>query len=379
MSDNVNPLDMSDEEFMNLPMEDDNTQVNSESEEPKQENTDVNTDVSNEPESSTEEPVKEDETTSDTGSELTGQEDSTNIQSVNTRTGSSSQVTTEDKSESPKVNYEEFYQKVMAPFKANNKMISLRNADEAIQLMQQGANYTQKMQKIGPYRKALLMLEKNGLLDENQLSFLIDVKNKNPEAIKKFLKDNNIDPLEIDTTQEPNYKAGTNIISDKEANFRSAMNDLTSSGPEGVHTLQVLTDTWDNQSKAYLFDHPEAFADLNIQMQNGTYKLITDEVDRLRTLGQIPSNVSFIDAYMAVGNQMLAQKQQQIAQQQKTQQVAQSRPASKGQSTLSNGNKIRQAGISSNSPKQPRKSGNMINPLAMSDEDFEKQFGNRYY
>jgi len=363
MSDNVNPLDMSDEEFLNanpspegLAPEEEQETKTPEPEQSETENT------------SSESELTDTDNSNDSSEQLTEQEKSTNIQSKEPV-----------EEEQPQVNYEDFYKQVMAPFKGNGKTITLKNAEEAIHLMQQGVNYTQKMQQIGPYRKALMMLEKNGLLDENQLSFLIDVKNKNPEAIKKFLKDNNIDPLEIDTTQEPNYKAGTNIISDKEANFRSAMNDLTSSGPEGVHTLQVLTDTWDNQSKAYLFDHPEAFADLNIQMQNGTYKLITDEVDRLRTLGQIPSNVSFIDAYMAVGNQMLAQKQQQIAQQQKTQQVAQSRPASKGQSTLSNGNKIRQAGISSNSPKQPRKAGNMINPLAMSDEDFEKQFGNRYY
>ena len=80
----------------------------------------------------------------------------------------------------------------------------------------------------------------------------------------------------------------------------------------------------------------------------------------------------FVEAYRLVGNNILAQKQQQ-------QQVQTTRPANRVQSSLSNGNKIRQAGISSNSPKQPRKAGNMINPLAMSDEDFEKQFGNRYY
>ena len=260
----------------------------------------------------------------------------------------------------------------MAPFKGNGKTITLKNAEEAIHLMQQGVNYTQKMQQIGPYRKALMMLEKNGLLDENQLSFLIDVKNKNPEAIKKFLKDNNIDPLDIDTTQEPNYKAGTNIVSDAEVNFKAALDEMTST-PEGLQALRTINETWDTPSKDSLMQDPSQLKDIQLQMANGTYDLITKEMDRQKALGQISPNTPFLKAYMDIGYRMLAQKNQQ----QPIQTPRAVRPATVN--TLSNGNKIRQAGISSNSSKQPRKSGNMINPLAMSDEDFEKQFGNRYY
>ena len=43
-------------------------------------------------------------------------------------------------------NYEEFYNQIMTPFKANGKMISLKTPDEAIKLMQMGANYTRKIQ-----------------------------------------------------------------------------------------------------------------------------------------------------------------------------------------------------------------------------------------
>ena len=96
--------------------------------------------------------------------------------------------------ESEKTDYEAFYKEVMTPFKANGKLIELRNPAEAVQLMQMGANYTRKMQAIQQHRKVLTMLENNGLLDEGKLSFLIDIEKKNPDAIQKLVKESGIDP-----------------------------------------------------------------------------------------------------------------------------------------------------------------------------------------
>src|SRR5574344_1636015 len=55
--------------------------------------------------------------------------------------------TTPDAETAP-TDYKAFHDQVMAPFQANGKTIQLRSVDEAIQLMQQGANYTRKMQAI---------------------------------------------------------------------------------------------------------------------------------------------------------------------------------------------------------------------------------------
>jgi hypothetical protein len=114
----------------------------------------------------------------------------------------------------PTINYEEQYNRLMAPFKANGKMITLNSPEELIQLAQMGANYTRKMQDIQPHRKVLQMLQNNGLLDEGKLSFLIDLDKKDPEAIKKLIKDTGMDPLDIDTSVEPDYKEGNHIVSD---------------------------------------------------------------------------------------------------------------------------------------------------------------------
>ena len=75
----------------------------------------------------------------------------------------------------PKSQYQ-LYTELMAPFKANGKIVEVRAVSEARRLMQMGANYTRKMQEIAPHRKKLMMLE-NHKIDEEKLSFLIDLAN----------------------------------------------------------------------------------------------------------------------------------------------------------------------------------------------------------
>ncbi len=272
-------------------------------------------------------------------------------------------------------NYEELYKKLMAPIRANGKTIELKSPEELVQLAQMGANYTKKMQAIQPYRKVLLMLENNGLLDENRLSYLIDLDKKNPDAIKKLVKDAGIDPLQIDTEQDTTYKLGNHRVSDEEAGFVSALDDLKST-QEGTQTLQAIN-TWDQASKEVLWKNPDLMNTIHDQRANGIYDLIATEVERQRTLGTIPSHVPFINAYKAVGDYMNAQGAfSHLAQKQTgpvdktpvTTRVQQPKPVVK------NGDKVSAATPSRSSQK---KAEPFINPLSLSDEEFEKQFANR--
>ena len=202
-------------------------------------------------------------------------------------------------------NHKEFFEKVMAPFKANGKTIEIKSSDEAIQLMKMGANYTRKMQEIAPRRKLLLMLENNGLLDENRLSYLIDLDKKNPEAIKKLIKDSGIDPLEVDLSVEPKYVGGTHHVSNEAVAVHAALEDLGST-QEGKETIRAITE-WDQASKDILWKNPELFETIHSQRENGIYDRIYAEIHRLNTLGQIPPNVSFLDAYKVVGDKIAAE------------------------------------------------------------------------
>lgn len=200
-------------------------------------------------------------------------------------------------------NYEENYTKLMAPFKANGKTITPKSPEEARQLMQMGANFTKKMQELVPQRKILTMLQNNNLLDEAQVSFLIDVAKKDPAAIQKLLKDGGIDPLSIDTTTDSAYKDGNHLVSDEAVNFQTALEELTST-PEGKDTVTIMHKEWDQASKDVLWKNPKLFDAIHTQRQNGIYGRIVEEYDRQKVLGNIPAGVSFLQAYDVIGKKM---------------------------------------------------------------------------
>ena len=286
---------------------------------------------------------------------------------------------TEQKPEAT-TDYKSFYDLVVKPFKANGKTVEVHTPEEAIQLMQQGANYTRKMQDIAPHRKALLMLENNGLLDEEKLSYLIDLDKKNPEAIKKLIKDAGIDPMEIDPNEQVNYQKGNHTVTDAEANFRTALDDIKST-PEGVQTLQAINTGWDQASKEYLFNNPDLLNLIHQQRDNGVYDLITNEMDRQRTLGQIPSNVSFLQAYKAIGdslqqkgafNDIIAPAKAEEPVKEEVKPIETKAATPKPQVT--NDEKAKAASATRATAKTAT---SKANPLAMPDDDFMKQFENR--
>jgi hypothetical protein len=277
------------------------------------------------------------------------------------------------------VNYEGFYKEIMTPFKANGKMIQLKDPKEAIQLMQMGANYTRKLQELQPHRKMMLMLQNNGLMDEEKLSFLIDLDKRNPEAIKKLVKEAGIDPLDIDTSKEPTYQAGNHKVTDAEANFRQVLEEVGTT-PEGKSTLQLINDGWDQASKEVLWKQPELMTTMHNQREAGVYQIVVDEIQRQRTLGTLSANTTFLDAYRIVGDKLLettafdhlpAIKQlkpvKEAAATVVTTRTAVARPAVK------NGDKASAASPSRSTPR----TATTVNPLSMSDDDFLKQMEHR--
>ena len=201
------------------------------------------------------------------------------------------------------VNFEAKYKEAMAPLKANGKTIEIQSMDELRQLASMGANFTRKMQDIAPHRKILAMLENNGLLDEAKLSFFIDLDKKNPEALKKLIKDSGVDPLDIDVSSEPAYQAGNHAVSDNEIAFRTVLEDLQST-PTGQETISLINSSWDQASKEELWKAPEVMATIQQQRENGIYDTISAEINRQAMLGKIPAGTPFIQAYLTVGNEL---------------------------------------------------------------------------
>lgn len=277
--------------------------------------------------------------------------------------------------------FKALYEGLLKPIKANGKEIQLKSHDELVQLAQQGANYTRKMQDIAPHRKTLMMLQNNGI-DQEQLSYLIDLSKKDPAAIQKLLKDSAINPLDIDVEAEPTYQGGNHRVTDEEANFRTAVDDANAS-ETGRAMLQAINGTWDQASKELLFSQPGIIETMIQQQEAGFYDRITAEVDRLRVLGQVPMGMTFLQAYKTVGDQMVASGQMQdlvekAAPPVQTPPVVAAAPVA-----------VRVAPVAPAVAADPRAEAaaptrpaanvakKLVNPLAMSDDDFMKNFQNR--
>lgn len=271
----------------------------------------------------------------------------------------------------PEVDYKGFYEQVMAPFKANGNTVQLRSPQEVVKLMQMGANYTQKMQHLAPYRKKVQMLQKANLLDDDKLNYLIDLSQGNPEAIKKLIRDSKLDPMDLDIYgEQQQYVPGNHTVSDAEMQLQTTLDELTST-PEGLQTVN-LARGWDQASLSEIGKDPSILATLHEQRMNGVYDFITKEMQHQKMLGNLPDNIPFLQAYKAVGDFCLQQLQQKQQQQQQA-------VANLPKGTLNQGNNTNNsAQVKSAAPsgRSRKAASTFVDPFSLSDEEFEKQFAN---
>lgn len=337
--------------------------------------------------------LEEDESsTVDTTTETTEVDTTENVETtdevvdtttVTTETPTDTTATTEVATEvkpvetAAEVNYKEFYDRMIGqPIKANGKEIKIETPDEAIQLMQMGANYTKKMQALAPHRKILSMLESQGLLDEAKLSYLIDLEKKNPEAIAKLVKESGIRPMDIDTESD-NYRATNYSVPESDIEFKTILDDLRST-QEGQETIQIINSTWDDVSIGAFRKEPELINTIHEQMNTGVYQMIVGEIERQKLFGKIKPNTPFLSAYSTVGSEL--EKKGSFANLAKPTQVTEPKTPvalTTSQPKTPVANKSQAAAVAINRSVTGKPATHLVNPLAMSDEDFLKQFANR--
>lgn len=297
-----NLYELSDEELMNADEstftidEDANTDTTADSQdvelnqEPDTTEVDTETTVNN----------NESESTNTDGIEQTDNEDGT-VAETETGTDTSANDTTEgtQADTESKIDYEEFYKEFTKPFKANGKEIQINNLADAKALMQQGVNYSKKMAQLKPRMGILKTLEANNLMDESELAFLIDLKNKNPEAIAKLVKDSEIDLYSFDTEQANNYRPQAQIVA--YSDLEEVVNELQMNSQQFPKVLNDVINTWDEKSKQVLGDNPQILKIITEQAETGLYDKIVDAISYERMLGRM-NGVSFLDAYTQIEN-----------------------------------------------------------------------------
>lgn len=198
------------------------------------------------------------------------------------------------------IDYKAAYEKLTGTFKANGREIQVKNVDDAISLMQMGANYNKKMAGLKPNLRFLKMLEANGLLDEEKLGFLIDVSKRDPGAINKLIVDSQMDPLDLSADKASEYKPGNHKVDEREVELDEVIDELKGSAHYN-RTLEVVATQWDPKSKSVIATTPQILKVINGHMESGIYDLIAAEMESERTFGRL-KGVSDLDAYKQVGD-----------------------------------------------------------------------------
>ena len=299
------------------------------------------------------------------------------------------QTSNKEGTENAEVDYAAIGERIIQPFKANGEEMQVRDANEAISLMQQGANYHKKMKALGPHLRTVKTLERAGI-DANTLNYLIDLHNKKPGAIGKLVRESEFEPMDADEDNQEDYRPTNYQPSDKDMAIETAIDDLKTS-PAYDRTLEVAGKLWDSTSRQAFIDTPQMLHTLNGHMETGVFDVIDKEINRRRTFGQL-NGLSDIAAYQQVGDELneagafnhLGSDDGTGTGKQTTKKANANQPNKrvppKRGSNDANLNARRRAASPTRAASKKSKSkvtDEDFNPLAMSDEDFMKQFGSQ--
>ena len=193
----------------------------------------------------------------------------------------------------------DFYTKITAPIKADGKEIQVRSPDDVVRLVQQGVNYSRRMEELKPAKNLHRMLKDNGLSEPAKLNLLIEVARGDKNAITQLLKDHKIDPMDLDTTSNSQYQARSYEGNPQDNAFRDAL-DNTIASPEGQALVSEIHKEWDALSKNRLRENPALLGDLLELKRSGVYSQIVNELNYQKSLGYL-TDIPFLQAFDQVG------------------------------------------------------------------------------
>lgn len=375
----LNYLDMSDEEVASMSLPNDPVEQDYSTDEQDSVDDSVSEEANldeGETDEVDDEPPANSEASDNEDDDASEDEASSDTDSDDEAEGDSDQLDQEEKTESDEeiADAQAQLKKLFAPFKANGREMKIDNVDDAITLMQMGANFNKKMHAIKPHLKVVRMLENNQLLDEKKLSFLIDLDKRDPKAIAKLVKDSNIDPLDINAEEGAEYTPNSYSVDDTELAVTEALEAIRDTAGYET-TLNVISDKWDDASKRTLAENPSVIGIINSHVESGIYDQIQAEVDKQRMLGRL-TGMSDIAAYKAVGDQMFL-KQEQQTQSAPTSQKPAIQPQRNKPANPEVNRKKRAASPTKGNTSQKGKAGD-FNPLAQSDEEIEKMLSGKF-
>lgn len=244
------------------------------------------------------EPDELDETPDDTG-EVKGQVVEEEIEEIEDVETVDKDATKEEITNAPAIK----------TFTANGKEFSFTEAEILEQfesVFGKAMDYTQKTQKMAPFRKMISALESQNISSE-QLNTAIDALKGNKEAIKAMLEKNSIDPYDLIDAEENNnvYNPTQYGKNDIQLDIEEVSRAI-SSDPEYKITVDVVDNQWDQASRDVLASNPGMIRGLHNDIKNGIYDKVAPVAMKMKVLDG--NTKSDIDYYVLAGQQVLGTK-----------------------------------------------------------------------
>ena len=206
--------------------------------------------------------------------------------------------------ETPAIDYKAEYEKIIGkPIKAGGKEIVIASVDEAIKLAQMGVGFHGKMSKMAFAERIIETLRENDLLSEEKINELVDISKKNPEAIAALVQSAGLEPHQLlPSGDAPTYTPGNHVLPEAQLQFRTSVENIREQG--GTEFLTHVAQDWDVTSRAEVYKDPNALTMIYGHKQSGLYDKISSEVERRKLFDPSLATTPFINAYLAVGNDM---------------------------------------------------------------------------
>ena len=291
-----NPISLSDEDFMRA-MESQENQVNTE----VIEDTQVTTPEVTEPDTT----QVSDGLPADTqvgNDEGNSTEQSQEIEPDNTIVSDTATETTNSTETEPtEVDYKAFYESVTKDFKAAGKVMpGVKDPDKFIKALQMATDYALKTAALKPVLKKAKMLED---VTDEEFSEMLDFRKRNPEVLKKALKEAKLDPLDLDL-EDIQYTPQSKIMSDADYEFKETIEKLSQEDAVAFQRTQnIVLNELDSTSKTTVLSNPHILSALQSEVASGRFEKIQAQALQLKAFGGY-NNVPDIELYSYIASEM---------------------------------------------------------------------------
>jgi hypothetical protein len=187
------------------------------------------------------------------------------------------------------------------PLKANGKEYPIDDISELYKLASAGVGAQQKFQAIAGHKKSIMAAEKAGVDMMEAVNFMANYKSNPKDAALQLLKDNDIDPLDIDTNAKLEARKDYSV-SDFEVQYDEVIGEIGNS-PVFPKVQELLLNGWDEKSRAVFLDTPSMIKNLHEEMspmdENGKsmFDLVSPIAEKMKLSGDSRSDYEiYMDA-----------------------------------------------------------------------------------